>query len=146
MARITWEVPLGRSGRGTALNEALRRVDARVGADETLATFVDCEMLNYLSRRRSSVRYLKFIPQELSLFGEDDMLKALREAPPDYVALVHADTSDYGLRFFGRHYGLEMSRWIEAHYRTLGSPIGAPPMQGESFGISLLQRRRSETP
>jgi hypothetical protein len=126
--------------RGSVLNEALRRLAASSRPGDTLVSFVDCEMLNYLSRRHSSVPFGKFVPNELLQFGEPRMLDALRGAPPDFVAIVHSDTSEYGPRFFGLDYGLSLQRWIDENYRPLGAPIGAPPMRGERFGIALFAR------
>ena len=132
--------------RGELVNEAVERIDARLAPDETLASFTDGEMLNYLTRRRSPIRYGNFIPQQVMIFGEQNMIEALRAAPPDLVAIVHKDTSEYGPRFFGRDYALDLSSWIERHYRPIAPPIGAPPMRDERFGIVLMQRRDARAP
>ena len=96
-------------------------------------------MLNYLARRGSSLRYVKFTPLEFVLYGEDRILEAFEASPPDFVALAHLDTSEDGAQFFGRDYGLRLASWIRSHYRR-ERLIGAEPFQDERFGILLLRR------
>jgi hypothetical protein len=68
------------------------------------------------------------------------MLDAFRKAPPDWIALVHKDTSEYGYRFFGRDYGRGFGSWIRTDYDPV-TLIGAMPLQSEQFGILLLRRK-----
>ncbi len=64
-------------------------------------------MLNYLLRRASPLRIVTLMPPEILIFGEDAVLQSLVSAPPDFVALVAKDTSEYGYPPFGSaaHYG-----------------------------------------
>ncbi|HEY0780822.1 MAG TPA: hypothetical protein VGE98_00090, partial [Thermoanaerobaculia bacterium] len=66
---------------------------------------------------------------------------ALAAHPPDAIALVHKDTSEYGARFFGRDYAQRLAAWIDEKYQPLAL-AGAPPFTGRRFGIQLLVRRR----
>ena len=83
------------------------------------------------------------MPPELAFYGEERMLAALRAAPPDYVALVHKDTREYGVRFFGHDYGRRLYAWIRRNYREVAT-FGARPLHDQRFGIALL--RRVDTP
>jgi hypothetical protein len=76
------------------------------------------------------------------VFKEDPMLDAFEGHPPDYVALVSLDTSEFGPRFFGRDYGRKLGEWIRANYHTV-SLFGAVPLQDGRFGIALLQRNQA---
>ena len=96
-------------------------------------------MLNYLTRRINPTPYVNFMPPELIIFGEDAILDSLQEKPPDLIAIVHKDTSEYGYRFFGRDYGQSIMHWVRQDYRPLGV-IGAPPLRDRRFGILLLER------
>ena len=78
------------------------------------------------------------MPPELAFYGEPRMLAALDAAPPDYVALVHKDTGEYGARFFGRDYGRDLYRWVRRNYREVAT-FGATPFHGARFGIALLR-------
>jgi len=100
-------------------------------------------MINYLARRRTPTPYLNFMPPELILFGEDHMVKALDQSPPDCVVLVHKDTSEYGLPLFGHDYGRELMSWVRSRYRqTWVDPRADEPLvPGARFGIAILERR-----
>lgn len=119
----------------------LEEIDARFGSQETLLVLPEGIMLNYLTRRRSPTRHVNFMPPEIELFGEEEILDELRASPPDALALVHKDTSEYGFPLFGTHYGTAIGHWVSRQY----SPdwfLGDPPLQaGSFFGVSLLGRR-----
>jgi hypothetical protein len=118
--------------------EWLRR-EAPPGA--SLSSMPDCELLNYLARRASPVRFGQLNPHQVALHGERDILAALERAPPDLVALVHKDDRDYGTRFFGRDYGVDLAGWVERRYEP-AARFGDPPFQDRSVtGIVLLRRR-----
>ena len=78
-------------------------------------------MLNYLLRRASPLRIVTLMPPEILIFGEDAVLQSLVSAPPDFVALVAKDTSEYGYPPFGSaaHYGQRTMQWIRSHYRSV---------------------------
>ena len=74
------------------------------------------------------------------MFGEDAILRSLQEHSPDFVVITHRDTSEYGYRFFGTHYGEKIMAWIRRNYRVI-EQAGAAPLQGEEFRIQLLARK-----
>jgi hypothetical protein len=127
-------------GRGPVVNETLREIAARGATGQTLAVLPEGVMLNYLARRRTSVRHLNFMPIELVMFGEETMLGELAAHPPDFVSLVHKDAAEYGARFFGHDYGRRLAAWVAQHYRPVAQH-GAPPFVDERFGIVLGARK-----
>src|SRR5438093_11717465 len=129
--------------RGPVVEAALGAVARQVAEGQSLAVLPEGVMLNYLSRRASPTAYTNFMPPELAFYGEERMLAALRAAPPDYVALVHKDTREYGVRFFGHDYGRRLYAWIRRNYREVAT-FGARPLHDQRFGIALL--RRVDTP
>jgi len=124
--------------RGDAVNAVLGEIQIRVSPDATLAVLPEGVMINYLARRINPTPYVNFMPPELTVFGEERMLAAFQARPPDYVVLVHKDTSEYGPRFFGRDYGQRLYQWIRENYHPI-SLIGAQPLQTDQFGILLLE-------
>ena len=133
--------------RGKVVNAALAWLDARYPpgtARPTLAALPEGVTINYLSRTRNPTPYFNFMPPEIILFGEDRILEAFRASPPDLVLLVHKDTSDYGLRWFGRDYAEELGAWLRASYGEV-ERFGDPPFRPRSrFGIDVLARRRTQ--
>jgi len=125
--------------RGDAVSTMLEEIDLHVPGDATLAVFPEGVMLNYLSRSANPTPYINFMPLELAVYGESRILAVLNAHPPDYVVLVHKDTSEYGPRFFGQDYGQGLFEWIREHYHPI-SLVGATPLQSDDFGILLLNR------
>lgn len=127
-------------GRGPVMRDALAEIEARVPPDGTLLVVPEGVMLNYLSRRRSPTRYVNFMPPELLLWSEDAIVAALERSPPDVVAIVHKDTSEYGVPRFGEHYGERLMAWIRERYRP-SAQLGAVPLVSTRFGVAVLERR-----
>lgn len=127
--------------RGTLVDAALADLERRAAPGETLAVFPEGVMLNWLARRVNPTPYINFMPPELLLFGETRIAATFRASPPDWIALVHKDTSEYGYPLFGPDYGRELATWIQESYEPI-SLHGQPPLQpGTIFGIQLLRRR-----
>ncbi|MCH8851286.1 MAG: hypothetical protein IID41_01385 [Planctomycetes bacterium] len=122
------------------VNWAVAETSKRLGPEDTLVVVPEGAMINFLSARRNPTPYVNFMPPEVILFGEQNMLESLQADPPDFAMVVHKDTSvSYGVRFFGWDYGQRIFAWIESEYCPVSS-IGAPPLQDERFGIVLLER------
>ncbi len=107
----------------------------QIPQDRTITCFPEGIMINYLARRRTSVPYVNFNPPDLLLFGESNMLASLKAHPPDYVFIVHKDTTEFGVRFFGTDYGKHLYPWIMTHYRQAPTPLdlGASPASRRSL-------------
>jgi len=117
-----------------------------ISPDQTLNCFPEGIMINYLARRRAASPYVNYNPPDLLLFGEQNMLEALRRRPPDYILIVHKDTREFGVRFFGTDYGRELFAWIASHYQPEPLPVdlGAVPLREDRFGIRLLAPRAAQ--
>jgi hypothetical protein len=124
---------------GLAVNRTLSEIERGFAPDATFVAFPEGATLNFLSKRENPSGFLNFIPSEVTMFGEEAMLKALSSAPPDYIFKVHMDTTEYGHRFFGVNYGFMIDGWIRGNY----SPVflaGYPPLRDNRFGILILKR------
>lgn len=125
---------------GEAVNQTLIVVEQHIPKDKTFVVLPEGVMLNYLSRRASSIPHVTFMPVELLLFGESSILETLKKNPPDFIFLVHKDTSIYGPRFFGRDYGQSIFSWVKQNYEKIGQ-YGATPLESDKFGIQFLRRK-----
>lgn len=125
--------------RGIFVNAALKEIAQRLGPKETLAVLPAGVMVNYLSRRVNPTRYPRVDPLNVGLWTEEQILASFLTTQPDYILLVHKDTSDHGFRFFGRDYGKRLYSWVQEQYRQV-KLIGALPLQDERFGVLLLRR------
>jgi hypothetical protein len=126
--------------RGYCVTSALL-VAEQMPEGKTLACFPEGIMINYLARRPTATRFVNFNPPDLLLFGEDSILRAIEASPPDFIFIVHKDTSEFGEKFFGHDYGQQLYAWIDAHYHLQDLPmvnLGAEPLRSQRFGIRLL--------
>ncbi len=123
--------------RGEFVNRAVAEL-AATPPESTFAVLPEGVTLNFLARRKSSSRFVNFMPPEVLLFGEDAMLADFVAHPPERIVLVHKDTREYGFALFGRDYGVKLMDWVRANYAA-EAPIGDPPLvPGSRFGIQIL--------
>lgn len=128
--------------RGFAVNlvsDALRGI---VSPDQTLAVLPEGAMFNYLLRLRNPTGYTQIVamlPAGAGAFGQDAIERSFAEHPPDFILLVHKDTSEFGFRFFGRDYAQDLFRWIQREYEPVAT-WWAVPLQDDRFGVRLLRR------
>jgi 4-amino-4-deoxy-L-arabinose transferase-like glycosyltransferase len=123
------------------LAELLDEIGRRVRPGQTLVALPEGVLLNYLSRRDSSVPYVQFSPVAMLLWGEANILRSLEASPPDFIALVHRDNRHEGARFFGRDYARTARDCVETGYQPVWR-TGAPPLTDGRFGLVLLERNR----
>ncbi|MEZ5963041.1 MAG: hypothetical protein R3F56_04255 [Planctomycetota bacterium] len=107
----------------------------------TVAIMPEGVMVDYLTRRRNPTRHVNFMPPEILMFGEADILADFERHPPDYVALVHRPSVEYGLPLFGKDFAVELLAWIRAHYTVVERFGDEPLQQVERYGADMLKRK-----
>jgi len=125
--------------RGEIVNEILDEIENRVAENETILCLPEGISLNYMSRRRSSSKYLNFVPADIMMFGEERILVDLQTHPPDWIIFINRDTSEYGLSKFSVDYAQEIGDWIKQNYEV-STQTGGEFMTWEP-GFSFLRRR-----
>jgi hypothetical protein len=151
-ARRMNTVELGRGGdrlvtspRATFLQEAIDMVAERCPEQGTVLVLPEGALINYAARRRTPTSFFNYMPPEVAMFGEEAMLDALKASPPDAIVLLHRDTSEYGVPFFGKDYGVQLYSWVRARYRPVKlwsiDPKERPFEPGTRHAIALLERR-----
>jgi hypothetical protein len=147
------DYPIGRGGdkivtfspayddAGPIVAEALTWLEAHTTSEQSMVGFPEGIMLNYLARRPTRTTCMNFMMTEMILFGEQELLAALHADPPDYVLLVHKDTAEFGVGWFGqdRRYGEAIMNWVKQVYEPVAR-FGAEPLRDRRFGISILKR------
>jgi len=131
---------------GAAMASAAAWIKTNTALTNTLAVLPEGVMLNYLTRRDNPTPYAVFA-FEVWAFGEQTMLAAYENNPPDYIVLVQRDSSEYGVPYFGRQkgYGFDVMQWVRRNYEPV-ELIGSEPLQSSAFGIKFLKRLPPETP
>lgn len=112
-----------------------------LSVDSTFAVLPEGVMLNYLARKRNPTKYINFMVPEMRFFGEGLILSDFMDKRPDFIILVHKDTSEYGVGFFGRdpRYGKSIMDWVNKNYSPVAR-IGNEPLQDNNFGIKIMKR------
>ncbi len=134
------------SNRVTVMDSALKWMEEQLPPEATVAALPEGIMLNYLARRKTTLPVLNFMMTELIIFGQNGILENFKARPPDYVMLVHKDTTEWGVGPFGvdPQNGLKIMQWVRQNY-TQVTLIGQEPFQTQAFGIKILRRNRQKT-
>jgi len=125
------------------LQPALDLLSNQTPAGATLAVYPDGAMLNFLSNRPNPTPYFTLMPHEVAYFGEQNILASLQASPPDYIALVDRDTSDFGSRAFGIDYAAGIGAWITRNYEPV-KLFGSYPFYTDGFGVLVLKHKANE--
>lgn len=131
----------GANPRGKAINLAVDWFDKNTPPTATIAAIPEGVILNYLTRRPNPTKYHSLVMMAGLGFEESEVVGEFSAAPPDYIALVHRDAGEFGVRFYGQvhNYGAEMMHWIESNYTPVYL-IGHEPMRDRQFGIKIFRR------
>ena len=95
-------------------------------------------MLNYLSRRRNPTPFFNFMPPELLMFGEQAMVEALIENPPDWVVMTGRGASEYGYEYLGRGYGERLAGWVRDNYDLFERVDAGPDVPSNAMSWALI--------
>ncbi|MBX7221265.1 MAG: glycosyltransferase family 39 protein [Blastocatellia bacterium] len=109
----------------------------------TLLVLPEGLSLNYLARRPNPTPYTSLLKLDFDIYGgEPQVLQRIQAHPPDYITLMHRDTTEWGTGFFGAdpHYGKLIMDWVWQNYEQVHL-IGAQPMTSNQYGIAFLRLR-----
>lgn len=96
--------------------------------------------INFLSERENPLRYESFLPYEIEMFGEENLINMIISHKIDYIVVLGRETSLYGPRFFGKDYGIKLFKWIENNF-NIEKIIGCPPFSSPEFGIAIYHKK-----
>ncbi len=131
------------TGTGTIVRSALKWMKMNLHPDATLMALPQGVMLNYLSRRENPSPYIQISMTEILLFGESRILKSIQEKRPDYIAMVHVESGEFGVSYFGVdfRFGARIMQWVRENYTEMVI-FGDRPLLHPGFGIMILERNR----
>lgn len=134
---ITWGTEV--SEKGVIFSQALKKIEGIIKPNQTFIALPEGVMLNFLTKRKNPTPYINFMPPELIIFGEDEIVESFKKSSPDFFIFVDKDTSIYGYKYFGKEYGTKIYQWVLENYKELMT-IGNEPLSGNGFGIKILKR------
>jgi len=138
----------GYDRRSAIIATATEQLRGLMPPDATLLVLPEGTIMNYWLRRSNPTRYTLFTPSAIAFAGgEPKMLENLQAHPPDFIALVHRETSEFGVGYFGADplYGRLISDWVRRDYTRVGQ-VGAEPFRDHRFGVALLRRQATLGP
>ncbi len=109
-------------------------------ADSRLVVFPEGVSINFFAGRTNPLSYYCFLPQDIRLIGESNLLARLAATAPEYVAVAHRVTSEYGYPFFGQDYARGVGEWIFNNY-NVERVFGVYPFTSDQFGIAIWRRK-----
>ena len=71
---------------------------------------------NYLTNRRSDDYYNSYLPLYVETFGEDRLIKNLKNDMPDYIILHNIPTGNYYFKSICLDYGFDVCNFINDEY------------------------------
>jgi 4-amino-4-deoxy-L-arabinose transferase-like glycosyltransferase len=125
--------------RGQEVNRVLDQIETQLPPDGTFAVAPEGIMLNYLTRRKNPTHYISYMPLEMLLFGEVQMIAGFAQSPPDAVLVPNRDLAFYDLKPFGEGYAMGLKDWLIDHYQ----PVDSAPVEPGMFHITFLKRRQA---
>ena len=127
---------------GEAITQATQWLKQNTSPNSTLAVLPEGLILNYLTRRPNPTRYASLTPLEVAAYGEATILKNYQAHTPDYIALIHRNSSEFGLGYFGQDpaYGATVMRWIRQNYEPVWL-WGSEPLKNDQGGVRILKYR-----
>jgi hypothetical protein len=130
--------------RAELVSRFLTRVDEIISPQSTFVVIPEGVMLNYLTRRENPTPFTNFMLPELNAWGENNILNGFKLASPDFILLMHRNTAEYGVGFFGQDagYGKKILDWINRHYTPL-LLIGHEPLRDSNYGLKILKRNHN---
>jgi hypothetical protein len=119
-------------------------VDEIISPQSTFVVIPEGVMLNYLTRRENPTPFTNFMLPELNAWGENNILNGFKLASPDFILLMHRNTAEYGVGFFGQDagYGKKILDWINRHYTPV-LLIGHEPLRDSNYGLKILKRNHN---
>jgi hypothetical protein len=125
---------------GEGIAQTVDWLRAHTGESETLAVLPEGAMVNYLARRINPTPFLVAGPHELQVAGEANVIAAYAARPPAWLLLLHRDTAEFGVGYFGAKdgYGQDLMRWVKTNYSAEWQ-FGNEPLVTNRFGIEMFR-------
>lgn len=106
------------------LTRLAQEIRVRTRPDETLAVFPEGEVLNAMTGRDNSMRYVLCLPDTVTPDREAEVLADLARANPAAIVLTGRLSPEYGASIFGVHYAQSIGHWISTHFEEVRDPAG----------------------
>lgn len=108
------------------INKTAEFINENISKDESFLVSEEGLVLNYLTGRKTDLKYYALIPHMIDAYGEDNIINDLAKNPPDYFFVTNnvCITEKLG-GVFGLHYAKRIAIFIMQNYdyiKTIKNP------------------------
>lgn len=96
------------------INKTIEYINANIDKDKTVLVADEGLVLNYLTDRKTNLKYYALIPHFIDTFGEENIIADLDKNPPDYIFVTNNPYLFVG--YFGKNYALKIMDYILTKY------------------------------
>lgn len=107
----------------------------------TVTVLPDGSFLNFVTGKPNPLFMLSLLPDQVMLFGEQEILRQMSDKKPDLVLLYPSPIAEFGMGNFPEGYGKNIYYWIRQNYRK-DSKL---PALLSGMGVELYLRPGYET-
>jgi hypothetical protein len=125
-----------------AMDKMIQYIKLNIHPQKSLTVMPEGVMINYLTRRPAPIPFIVFLPVELSMVGENNIINALKKNSVDYIILIDRPTPEYNVQIFGTdyNYGYLIMNWIKIHYKKIYF-ISYELTNNSQYGINLFKKK-----
>lgn len=110
-------------------------------ASSTLLALPEGGMINYLARMKNPLPQFQYYSFTTENGLESNVVHALEQTPPDWVAIINRDLRDFGIQNYGIDgNGREIILWINRNYEMV-LHVGGNPLNPNEGGAYVLRRK-----
>ncbi|MEP6801150.1 MAG: hypothetical protein ABJC07_04380 [Acidobacteriota bacterium] len=131
--RVSLRTPRGSIFPDARFAAAYARIGNELHAGERALFLPETHALDVLYGAVDASPLLGHLPGWLDSRAEDTLLRRFEASPPAVVVLFDRPTREFGVRPFGRGYGLKLAAWIDRRY----APVEAFP------ALTILRLRKN---
>ena len=121
------------------INDTLDYINQNVPKDKTLLVMEEGLIFNYLTDRKTDLKYYALIPHIIDTFGEEKIISEISKNPPDYVFITN---NIYPTKLggkFGIDYAKQITAYVFDNYEYVQSAMH--PELGKGFEIAILKKK-----
>lgn len=137
---MTWNPEISKDG--VVFEKTMEMIEKIIRPHENFIVLPEGVMLNFLTQRKNPSPYTNFMPPEMVIFGEDQILNTIKKNPPDYFILVNRRMSEYGNCFFGKDYGVSIFRWVQKNYEPICKIENGVDGDKRGLGVVIVKRMK----
>lgn len=122
---------------GKTCSEALAYIKQNIPADKTLLVMDEGLIFNYLTDRKTNLKYYALIPHMVDTFGEEKIINDLDKNPPDFIFITNNNYPLTGK--FGIDYANKIIKFIFDNYEC--KKVVSYPQYQPGLIISVFKKK-----